>query len=110
MNFRPLRFVLFASALLASALLLAVSASAQERPKIEIVPALGHSDSVSSVAFSPDGTRVLSGGGWTVKLWDAATGALIRTFEGHANPVSSLAFSPDGTRVLSGSNDHTIKL
>ncbi len=57
-----------------------------------------------SVAFSPDGARVLSGSGdKTLKLWDAATGALLRTFEGHSDTVISVAFSPDGTRVLSGS-------
>ena len=44
-------------------------------------------------------------GSWdkTLKLWDAATGALIRTFEGHSDRVTSVAFSADGARVLSGS-------
>ncbi len=46
----------------------------------------------------------------TLKLWDAASGQLIRTFEGHADQVRSVAFSPDGTRVLSGSSDKTLKL
>ncbi len=46
----------------------------------------------------------------TTKLWDAVTGALIRTFEGHSDQVRSVAFSPDGSRVLSGSADNTIKL
>src|SRR5262245_52079657 len=88
-----------------------VPASAQEGAKIETVPVLGHSQSVLSVAFSPDGTRVLSGSRErTVKLWDKSTGALIRTFEGHAYVVDSVAFSPDGQRVLSGSEDKTIKL
>jgi len=73
------------------------------------VPVLGHSGFVFSVAFSPDGGRVLSGGDTTLKLWDTATGALIRTFEGHSDMVSSVAFSPDGARVLSGSWDKTIK-
>jgi WD40 repeat protein len=63
------------------------------------------------VAFSADGGRVLSGGeDKAVKLWEAATGALIRTFEGHAFPVISVAFSPDSARVASGGNDGGIKL
>ena len=63
------------------------------------------------MAFSPDGGRVLSGSGdGTIKLWAAATGALIRTFGGHSGHADSVAFSRDGGRVLSGSYDKTIKL
>jgi hypothetical protein len=64
-----------------------------------------------SVAFSPDGGRLLSGSGdKTLKLWDLATGQLLRTFEGHHDLVWSVAFSPDGGRLLSGSRDKTLKL
>src|SRR5262249_56436126 len=35
-------------------------ARGQEKPKVQIVPQIGHVDSVYSVAFSPDGARVLS--------------------------------------------------
>jgi WD40 repeat protein len=47
----------------------------------------------------------------TAKLWDGATGQLLRTFEGHSDQItSSVAFSPDGRQVLSGSSDYTLKL
>jgi WD40 repeat protein len=66
---------------------------------------------VSSVAFSPDGRKVLSGSrDNTLKLWDAASGGLLRTFAGHSHEVLSVAFSPDGRQVLSGSRDNTLKL
>jgi hypothetical protein len=41
-------------------------------------------------------------------LWDAATGALLRTVEGRSGFIRSVAFSPDGARVLSGAA--TLKL
>ncbi len=61
---------------------------------------IGHTASVWSVAFSPDGTRLLSGSkDATLRLWDVATGRELRKFEGHDDLVTTVAFSPDGKRA-----------
>ncbi len=70
----------------------------------------GHTGSVSSVAFSPDGSRVLTGSIYDpAKLWNTATGALIRNFTPDLS-VNSVAYSPDGTEVLTASGANTAKL
>jgi hypothetical protein len=66
---------------------------------------------VTAVAFSPDGTRVLTGSvDETARLWDTATGKAVATLARHTNSVTAVAFSPDGTRVLTGSADNTARL
>ena len=74
-------------------------------------------NSSEAVAFSPDGARAVSGGmaaNGHVKLWDVATGRLVRTFNGHKSfsPVGIHQSSPNGTRVLSAAmmTDETVKL
>ena len=63
----------------------------------------GHSDSVRSVAFSSDGSRIVSGSAdETVKIWNAATGEVENTLQGHSGFVRSVAFSSDGSRIVSG--------
>jgi len=71
----------------------------------------GHSDSVCSVAFSPDGSRIVSGSGdTTIRIWDARSGKEVQKLEGHSSWVCSVAFSPDGSRIVSGSRDATIRI
>src|SRR5208283_1469174 len=64
---------------------------------------------VLSLAFSPDGIFLASGGTYA-RLWDVASGNLRQTLEGHDLVVKSVAFSPDGKLLASGSEDKTIKL
>jgi len=45
-----------------------------------------------------------------VKLWEAATGRLLRSLEGHEGDVTSVAISPDGRWLASGSVDGTVTL
>ena len=79
---------------------------ASERNRLE-----GHDQGVNSVTFSPDGKMLASASDdKTIKLWNAQTGAVIRTLEGHDSMVKSVTFSPDGKMLASASDDKTIKL
>ncbi|CAN93783.1 hypothetical protein sce3623 [Sorangium cellulosum So ce56] len=71
----------------------------------------GHSDWVTSIAFSPDGDTLASGSDdCTVRLWDVSTGNVLCVLKGHAHHVNSVTFSPDGETLASGSSDCTVRL
>ena len=71
----------------------------------------GHHGHVLGVAFSPDGTRVVTASeDRSARLWDAKSGAQLIELTGHTDVVRDAAFSPDGERILTGSNDHTARI
>ena len=67
-----------------------------------------------SIAFSPDGTRIVGGGGYeqsgVIKVWNSVTGDVFSTLTGHDAEVWCVAYSPDGTRIASASGDRTVRL
>ena len=87
----------------------------------------GHADVVYGLAFSPDGSRLISGSGDnTAILWDtgslsgAGTGIradargaepkLLHRLEGHTDFIFAVGFSPDGSSAVTGSFDHDLRL
>ena len=70
-----------------------------------------HTDVVLSIAFNPNGKTIASGSqDYTIRLWDANTGAHLNTLIGQSGWINSVAFSPDGSMLASGSQDGTIRL
>jgi eukaryotic-like serine/threonine-protein kinase len=77
----------------------------------EVFSLKGHTGYVSSVAFSPDGKRIVTGmGDKTAMVWDAETGREVFSLKGHTGRVSSVAWSPDGKRIATGSVDMTARV
>jgi len=66
---------------------------------------------VTTVAWSPDGTRIASGSyDRTVQVWDAVNGEHVYIYRRHTATVTTVAWSPDGTRIASGSDDRTVQV
>jgi WD40 repeat protein len=82
------------------------------------------SGSPRAVAFSPDSKQLAVAGDFggfvgpygagfgrhQIKLWDVASGNLLRTLEGHQHAVTNVAFSPDGKWLAAGSTDEIVKV
>ena len=72
---------------------------------------VGHSNAVTSVAFSPDGATLASGSeDKTIEMWKLETGRRWYTLTGHSDWVTCVAFSPDGATLASGGRDKMIHI
>ena len=70
-----------------------------------------HDKDINSVVFSPDGKTLASASDdETLRLWDVASGQLLRILEGHKDEVIGVAFSPNGKTLASASKDKTLRL
>ena len=84
---------------------------AQSRAKPNVVLQISHQGIVYGGAFSADGVHVVTGGkDGTVKVWEVATGRLLRTIDAHSLMVVTVAVSPDGAYIVSGGFDDQVKL
>src|SRR5262249_1108075 len=71
--------------------------------KLQVRDLVGHTDPVYAADYTPDGAFIATASfDKTLKLWDAATRQVVRTYAGHQNLVLSVDISPDGTRIASG--------
>jgi hypothetical protein len=70
-----------------------------------------HTYGATTLALSPDGRRLVSGGGDSlVKVWEASSRQDLLTLRGHTNVVSAIAFSPDGKHLASGGEDGSVRI
>jgi WD40 repeat protein/tRNA A-37 threonylcarbamoyl transferase component Bud32 len=74
-------------------------------------PGDGGRGAVHDARFSADGRRLLSAGAdGTARIWDVATGRLIKALDHHGTEVNAAVFSPDESRVATGSDDGLVRL
>lgn len=66
---------------------------------------------VTSAAFSPDGSRVVTASeDGTARVWEAASGRELAVLRGHTDAVTFVKFDHDGSRVLTASEDATARI
>ena len=107
-GFRSLYLSVLICGFLLSLALPAAAQSSSGAP--ELVLNIDHVGEITAVAVSPDSRTIASGSrDRSVKLWDAATGKLLRTLSGHRDAVLSVTFAADGATLYSGSRDGSVR-
>jgi WD40 repeat protein len=70
----------------------------------------GHTNHIRTVAYSPDGSRIVSGSeDETLRIWDSHTGECLKVLPGHQGSIWSVACAPP-QRLVSGSMNQRVKL
>jgi WD40 repeat protein len=71
----------------------------------------GHTATVDTVAVTPNGSDIVSHSqDQSLRVWNLATGGLVKTIQGHTSEVRGVAVTPDGTKAVSSSSDLTSKI
>ncbi len=77
----------------------------------ELVQPINNKSRVMSLAFSPDGKLLATGGfNRTIKLWEITTGREIATIQAHAAQINTMAIAYNSQTFVSSSSDRSIKL
>lgn len=95
-----------------------LAAAAKEKVEVWNVPTraltltlIGHTASVSEIAFSPTGTLIATAShDSTVKIWDAVNGKLLQSFAVPDSAIAALGFSPDGQQLATGGDDRKLRI
>jgi uncharacterized protein with WD repeat len=89
-----------------------VEAKAAERDRRRAgIELKGHTNSIGSAVFSPDGKKIVTASDdQTARIWDAKSGKMLRTFSGHTNVVQSAFFSPDAKKIATADTDKTVQI
>ena len=90
-------------------ILASINLKAQTQPRL-VLP-VGHTESVKSAVFSPDGKLALTASGDnTSRIYEVASGKELQVLRGHTSGVNSAVLSPDGKLALTASEDKTSRI
>lgn len=81
------------------------------RSMCEVRVYVGHRGCISSCAWNPPGSAILTASAdGSLKIWEATNGRELVTFKGHTSGVTCCSWHPNGEVILSGANDKTLRV